>query len=95
MENIPYNSQIFNDICEDYADYRQTGFTVCGAEDPAVIYLGEEFKNKYPRLSKYGVVRVIDQYVNPWVSNTIFEFSNKDITDEEQIMSERILDGLV
>lgn len=83
MITLDYTPELYESICMDYGDYHQTGYTVCGAQDPAVIYLGEYIGKKHPELAKYTVVRIIDKYLNEWNSATLLEFSNKDITDEE------------
>lgn len=90
-ETVSHTPELYADICESMADYFQTGWTVCGAEDPAVINLGQEFAEKHPGLAEYTVVRVIDKYVSPWHSDTLLEFSNDDITDEEYEHYEAIM----
>lgn len=80
---IDYTPKLYNEICDSFLDYHQTGYTVCGAQDPAVIYLGQQFAVNHPELAKYTVVRVIDKFLNSWSSATLLEFSEEDITDEE------------
>lgn len=92
---MDYTPELWDDIMVsgDYVlDYFQTGWTVCGAEDPAVIYLPESFDKKHPELAGYTVVRVIDKYVNPSKSDTLLEFSNRGITDEEYAQFDQIAD---
>ena len=84
METIEYSKELYQDIMENNLQYLGIGHTVCGAEDPAIIYLGEEFKKKYPQFAKYKVVRVIDKYINSWRADTLLEFSNKTMTPKEQ-----------
>lgn len=93
MTTESYTPELYADICESMTDYFQTGWTVCGAEDPAVLRLGEEFVEKYPEFVDYTIVRVIDKYVSPWKSDTLLEFSNDDITEEEYALYEEIADG--
>lgn len=92
MITLDYTKELYNDICYDYAEYFQTGWTVCGAQDPAVIYIGEGFKKKHPELKEYSTVRVIDKYLNEWSSATLLEFSNNNITDEEYELYNAIID---
>lgn len=93
-ETLSYTPELYADICASMADYFQTGWTVCGAEDPAVINLGQEFAEKHPELAKYTVVRVIDKYVSPWHSDTLLEFSNAEITDEEYLLYEEVMEDM-
>lgn len=88
---LDYTEELYTDICEDFGDYFQTWYTVCGAQDPAIIYLGDGFGKKHPELKDYTVVRVIDKYLNEWSSATLLEFSNKDVTDEEYAMYEKLM----
>lgn len=92
VEVVDYTPELYGDVCDNMLDYFQTGWTVCGAEDPAVISLGEEFGEKHPELAGYTTVRVIDRYVSPWKSDTLLEFSNSDITDEEYKLYEELVD---
>ncbi len=78
-KTVDYSEDLFNDAMENMADYHQTGETVCGAEDPAVISLRKEL----PGFEGFTVVRVTERYVNPWKSDTFLEFSNKELTTEE------------
>lgn len=89
-ETLPYTPTLYADICESQADYHMIGWTVCGAEDPAVIQLGPEFGIKHPELSGFTVVRVVDQYVNCAKSNTLLDFSNTPITDAEQALADQV-----
>lgn len=88
---LDYTKELFQDICEDMVGYHQTGYTVCGAEDPAVIVLGDRFGELHPELSEYSVVRVIDKYLNPWNSATLLEFSNRILTEEEEKISNYLM----
>jgi len=90
-ETWAYDSDLFGDVMDSAVDYHQTGWTVCGAEDPAVIVLSKKFGEMHPALAGYEIVRVIDKYVNPSKSDTLLEFSNRDMTDEEY----RLYDELV
>lgn len=90
-KTLDYTPSLFQDIIENFEDYFQLGWTVCGAQDPAVIYLGEGFGEKYPELKKYSIVRVIDKYLNEWSSDTLLEFSNKEMTDEEYKLYEEFI----
>ena len=92
MTTVDYTEELFDDICDSALDYYQTGWTVCGAEDPAVITLGREFGEKHPELKEFTTVRVIDQYVSPWKSDTFLEFSDRPITDEEYALYEGVID---
>ena len=83
MKTLTYTPELFADIVDNQIDWYQTGETVCGAEDPAVVYIGTAFGAKHPELAGYSVVRVIDRYANPWKSDTLLEFSNRDATDDE------------
>lgn len=82
-KTLDYTPELFADVMADYLDYWQLGETVCGAEDAAVILLGDSFKTRRPELAQYSVCRVLDRYVSPWKSDTYLEFSNRDITGEE------------
>ena len=87
-----YTPELYNDVMDCMADWHMTGWTVCGAADPGVVYLNEEFGKKYPSLSKYSVVRVIDRFLNEWSSETLLEFSNEDITDAEYKLYEEVME---
>ena len=89
-----YDRDLFDDICDTAVDYHQTGWTVCGAEDPGVIILGPGFGEIHPALAGYTVVRVIDKYVNANKSDTLLEFSNRDITDEEYLLYEGVMEDM-
>lgn len=90
-KTLDYTPELYSDICDSFLDHHQIGWTVCGAQDPAVIHLGEAFAKQHPELAEYAVVRVIDKYLNAWNSATLLEFSNKDITDEEYALYEEIM----
>jgi hypothetical protein len=91
---MTYTPELYADICESMADYHMTGWTVCGAEDPAVIELGPEFGAKHPELAGHTVVRVIDRYVNPSHSETLLEFSSAPLTAQEQALADEVLEDL-
>lgn len=93
-ETWAYTSELFGDVMDGALDYFQTGWTVCGAEDPAVIYLPEGFGEKHPELAEYTVVRVIDQYVNPNKSDTLLEFSSEEMTDDEYALYNEIVEEM-
>lgn len=78
-----YSAELYADIMANMEDYYQTGETVCGAEDPAVITLSPTFADKHPEYAGYGVVRVVDRYVSPWSSDTELVFSNDPLTADE------------
>lgn len=82
-KTVDYTPELFAAVLEHQADYHQIGWTVCGAEDPAVISLDDEFGQERPELAGYTWVRVIDRYVSPWKSDTLLEFSTREITDAE------------
>jgi len=83
MKTLDYTPELFADIVANQIDWHQLGETVCGAEDPAVIHVSYRLGRKYPELAGLTVVRVTERYVNPWKSDTIVEFSDREITDEE------------
>ena len=93
-EIFEYEPDMFGDVMDSALDYHQTGWTVCGAEDPAVITLGKEFGEMHPALAGYEFVRVIDKYVNPNKSDTLLEFSNRDMTDEEYGLYEELVEEM-
>jgi len=88
---IDYSPELYGDITDGFYDYFLLWYTVCGAQDPAVIYLNEGLGKKYPELAKYSVVRVIDKFLNSWSSQTLLEFSNQDVTDKEYEMYEKLM----
>lgn len=94
IETLDYTPALYSDICESMADYHMTGWTVCGAEDPAVIELGTEFGVKHPELSELTVVRVIDRYVSSTRSETLLEFSSVPITAQEQAWADQVAEEL-
>ena len=91
-ETLDYDSDLFGDVMKYAGDYYQTGWTVCGAEDPAVIMLSAEFGEKHPALAGYTTVRVIDRYVGPNKSDTLLEFSNQSMTDDEYRLYEELVE---
>jgi len=93
-EIFEYTPDMYGDITDCMLDYHQTGWTVCGAEDPAVITLSEAFGEIHPALAGYEVVRVIDKYVNPNKSDTLLEFSNRDMTDDEYERYEELMEEM-
>jgi hypothetical protein len=86
-KTVDYSPELFNDVMEFQTDYLLLGETVCGAEDPAVISLGEGFNAKRPEFKGFTMVRVIDRYVSPWKSDTLLEFSNREATPEEYALN--------
>lgn len=92
-KTVDYDRQMFADIMTDPLDYLQTGETVCGAEDPAVIELSDTFKARYPKYAGYTVVRVIDRFVNANQSDTLFEFSNDPVSDADRAAYEDLLES--
>lgn len=91
-KTLDYQGELWGDIMDNYADYFQTWWTVCGAQDPAVILLNEEFGKMYPSLAEYSVVRVIDRFLNEWNSETLLEFSNEEMTDAEYKLYEDLME---
>lgn len=91
MKTLDYYPELYNEIMDNHLEYYQIGWTVCGAQDPAVIVLNEEFGKLHPSLAEYSVVRVNNVYLNAWNSDTLLEFSNKDMTDEEYADYEKIM----
>ena len=89
---VEYTAELYGEIMDSFEDYHTIGYTVCGAQDPAVIYVGDQFRDNHPELKNYSVVRVIDRYLNEWSSETLLEFSNVDITDEEYEQYEKIME---
>lgn len=82
-KTVSYSEDLYSEIMDNMTDYHQTGETVCGAEDPAVITIGTGLGAERPELAGFGTVRVIDRFVNPWKSDTLLVFSNVEITAEE------------
>ena len=82
-KTVDYSEELYAEVMENMTDYNQTGETVCGAADPAVISIGTELAVKHPELAGYSAVRVVDRYINPWNSATLLVFSNVEITPEE------------
>ena len=88
---VDYTPELYDKVMEHMIDYHMTGWTVCGAQDPAAAYLDDKFGELYPTLKEYSVVRVIDRFLNEWSSETLLEFSNQDITDEEYARYEEVM----
>jgi hypothetical protein len=80
---VDFTAELFDEVLANALCYYQTGETVCGAEDPAVISVGPELATSQPVLTGFEWVRVTERYVNPWKSDTFLEFSNREITAEE------------
>jgi hypothetical protein len=91
-KTVDYSAELFEDILAFALDYSQTGETVCGAQDPAVIDLANGFAVKYPSLAGFAVVRVTERYVSAWKSDTFLEFSNLEMTEEERERYEELLE---
>lgn len=91
-KTFDYNPEFYSDILDCMADFFLTGFTVCGAADPGIIYLSDRFGKMYPSLNNYSVVRVIDRFLNEWSSETLLEFSNEEMTDEEYKIYDQIME---
>ena len=89
---VPYTAELYQDICESYLDYHQTDWTVCGAQDPAVIHLGSQFAVKHPEWAPYAIVRIKERYLNAWNSATLLEFSNEEMTDQEYDDFEKVME---
>lgn len=89
---LDYTPELYQDICEDYGDYMMMGYTVCGALDPAFIYLGEDFGKRNPKLAQFQYVRVIDKFLNSWNSATLLEFSNIEMTEAEYADYEKVME---
>lgn len=87
-KTVPYSPELFQDVLAHQLDYWQLGETVCGAEDPAVITLDNDFSKDHPEFKGFTVCRVIDRYVSPWKSDTLLEFSNRDISSDEYQQSD-------
>lgn len=82
-KTVPYSEYLFSEVMKHQLDYLQTGETVCGAEDPAVITLGDSFGTAHPEYSGLTVCRVTERYVSPWKSDTFLEFSTEEATATE------------
>lgn len=89
---LDHTKELYNDICSNMLDYRQIGYTVCGSQDPAVIYLDDSFGEIYPELKKYRIVRVKEKFLNAWNSETFLEFSSDPMTNQEYDDYEKIMD---
>ena len=87
---LKHTPELYADVMDAMTDSHPIGETVCGAEDPAVISVSEELGRKHPELAGMTTVRVIDKYVNPWKSDTLLEFSTREITDEEYARYEEL-----
>lgn len=88
MQTVDYTPELIAKVMDNMADYHQTGETVCGAEDPAVISLLQPL----PEFEGCTVVRVLNRYVNPWKSDTFLQFSNEEITEFEYSLYEELAD---
>lgn len=84
-KTVDYNATLYGQIMDNMADYHQTGETVCGAQDPAVITLREP-------VDGFTVVRVVDRYRNANASDTLLVFSNVEITEEEYADYDKLMD---
>lgn len=91
-KTVDYSRELYADVMENMTDYHQTGWTVCGAADPAVIDIRNLSADKYPELTSYGVVRVIDRYVGPNKSETLLVFSNVEMTGDEYAAHEEAVE---
>lgn len=89
---VPYSPELFSAVMVHQLDYWQLGETVCGAEDPAVITLGDSFGTDHPEWQGFTVCRVIDRYVSPWKSDTLLEFSTREISGDEYQQSDSLTD---
>lgn len=89
-KTVDYSQELYVDVMVNMTDYHQTGWTVCGAQDPAVIHISNLSADKYPELTSYGVVRVIDRYMGPNRSETLLVFSNEAITPDEYARYEEL-----
>lgn len=89
---VDYSPELFDDIMDSFEDSWLIGYTVCGAQDPMVIDLGEAFGEKHPEFAEYSTVRIIDRFLNSWSSATDMEFSNTPLTDAEYEEANKILD---
>lgn len=94
IKTLSYTQELADDVYGNMVECFQTGETVCGALDPAVLEVSETLGKKYPELAGLNMVRVIDQYASPWSSDTLFEFSTQEITPEEYARYEEFVDGL-
>ena len=91
---LEHTAELYADVMANMLDYCQTGETVCGTEDPAVIDVSVKLAAKYPELAGLTVVRVTDRYVSPWKSDTYLEFSNIPMTEEETSLYDEYVDGM-
>jgi hypothetical protein len=90
-KTVDYSQELYADVMDHMVDYHQTGWTVCGAEDPAVITIRNLPADKYPELTSYGIVRVIDRYMGPNKSETLLVFSHEAITPDEYAAYEEVI----
>ena len=90
-KTVDYTRELMDYIWDSFNESWLIGYTVCGAEDPMVIELGDEFIDSHPEFEEFTYVRVIDKYLNEWNSATLLEFSTRELTDEEYELSEAIL----
>ena len=88
---LDYTPELFEEIMDSFSESWLTSYTVCGAQDPMVIELGDAFKDNHPDLAEYSFVRVRDKFLNAWNSATFLDFSNTPPTDEEYEQYEYIL----
>lgn len=89
-KTVDYSSELYGQVMDNMADYHQTGETVCGAQDPAVVAL----RKPLAEFPEYTMVRVTERYVSPWQSNTFLEFSNEELTDLEYERYDTYMDEL-
>lgn len=94
IKTLSYTQELADDMYGNMVECFQTGETVCGTLDPCVMELGTAFAELYPDLAGLTTVRVIDKFVSPWQSDTILEFSDRDITAEEYAQYEEYANGL-
>lgn len=88
---VDYDADIYHEAILCSNEVIITGYSVCAAQDPAVIVLGREFSEKYPQVSRYQFMRVINTPLNEWSTETVLEFSNEDVSDEEMRAYDKIL----
>lgn len=92
-KTLDYSPELFAAVMEHMTDYYQLGETVCGAEDPAVIEVSDSLGKQYPELAGMPVVRVSETYVSPWRSDTLLEFSAREITPAEYALYTELQDN--
>ena len=91
---LDYNSDLYHEAMESMWDYFTLWETVLGAQDPSVTFLGKIFIKNHPELKGYRIMRVKEKYLNEWSSATFLEFSNQEISDEEQDMTDKYYEEL-